>query len=73
MKWLIVEDALRDRTGHWAEYIQTFQKGLTELGDEVTILADRDAEYFIVKGLKARPVLPESIWHRMSDGSSAWR
>ena len=73
MKWLIVEDALRDRTGHWAEYIQTFQKGLTELGDEVTILADRDAKSFIVEGLKAKPVLPESIWHRMSDGSSAWR
>ena len=33
MKWLIVEDALRDRKGHWLEYVSTFVRGLTALGD----------------------------------------
>jgi hypothetical protein len=37
MKWLIVEDALRDRTGHWLEYVSTFVRGLTALGDEVVV------------------------------------
>jgi hypothetical protein len=38
MKWLIVEDALRDRKGHWLEYVSTFVRGLKELGDEVVVL-----------------------------------
>jgi glycosyltransferase involved in cell wall biosynthesis len=71
MRWLIVEDALRDRKGHWFEYLSTFDRGLRELGDEVTILADHHAEPFILESLQAKPVLPDSIWHRMSDGASA--
>jgi hypothetical protein len=71
MKWLIVEDALRDRKGHWLEYISTFVRGLRALGDEVTVLCDRKAERFILEQMGARPVLPESIWHRMGDGAGA--
>jgi glycosyltransferase involved in cell wall biosynthesis len=71
MKWLIVEDALRDRRGHWLEYVSTFVRGLTALGDEVVVLCDREAEGFILEQTGARPVLPESIWHRMSDGAGA--
>jgi glycosyltransferase involved in cell wall biosynthesis len=73
MKWLIVEDALRDRKGHWLEYVSTFLRGLTALGDEVEVLCDRKAEGFIVKQTGARPVLPESIWHKMGDGAGALR
>ncbi len=69
MRWLIVEDALRDRKGHWFEYLSTFDRGLRALGDQVTILADRHAEPFILESLNAKPVLPDSIWHRMSDGA----
>jgi hypothetical protein len=69
MKWLIVEDALSDRKGHWLEYVSTFVQGLKELGDEVTVLCDRMAEGFILEQTGARPVLPESIWHRMGDGA----
>jgi glycosyltransferase involved in cell wall biosynthesis len=69
MRWLIVEDALRDRKGHWAEYIGTFLRGLEKQGDEVVILCDRKAEEFIPKNLKAHALLPESIWHRMGDGA----
>jgi hypothetical protein len=71
MKWLIVEDALRDRKGHWLEYVSTFVHGLKDLGDEVIVLCDRKAEGFILEQTGARPVLPESIWHRMGDGAGA--
>ena len=73
MKWLIVEDALRDRRGHWVEYVSTFVSGLKELGDAVMVLCDRKAEAFIMEQTGARPVLPESIWHRMGDGAGALR
>ncbi len=70
LQWLIVEDALRDQKGHWFGYITTFRRGLQALGDEVTILADREAQPFILEHLKAIPILPHSIWHRMSDGAN---
>ncbi len=70
MKWLIAEDALRDRKGHWFEYIQTFVQGLSELNDEVTVWSDRKAEPFVTDELESVPLLPESIWHRMSDDAS---
>jgi glycosyltransferase involved in cell wall biosynthesis len=73
MKWLIVEDALRDRKGHWLEYVLTFVHGLKGLGDDVTVLCDRKAEAFIMEQTGARPVLPESIWHRMGDGAGPLR
>ena len=73
MRILIVEDALRDRKGHWLEYVSTFVHGLKGLGDEVTVLCDRKAEAFIMDQTGARPVLPESIWHRMGDGAGPLR
>lgn len=36
-------------------------------GDEVQVLCDRKAEGFILEQTGARPVLPESIWHRTSE------
>ena len=71
MNWLIVEDALRDRKGHWLEYVSTFVRGLTALGDEVVVLCDRKAQGFVMEQTGALPVLPESIWHRMGDGAGA--
>jgi glycosyltransferase involved in cell wall biosynthesis/lysophospholipase L1-like esterase len=73
MKWLIVEDALRDRWGHWYEYLSTFKRGLRGIGVDVTFFCDRKAESFILSEFDARPVLPESIWHRMSDGAGPLR
>ena len=71
MKWLIVEDALRDRKGHWLEYVSTFVRELRVLGDEVVVLCDWKAQGFVMEQTGARPVLPESIWHRMGDGAGA--
>ena len=47
MNWLIVEDALRDRKGHWLEYISTFVRGLTVLR-RVLKNAKKDLMSFIV-------------------------
>jgi glycosyltransferase involved in cell wall biosynthesis len=69
MRWLIVEDALRDRTGHWLEWVTTFHQGFRDLGDEVTVLADAGVQSDIRESLGAVPILPHSIWHRMSDGA----
>jgi glycosyltransferase involved in cell wall biosynthesis len=73
MRWLIVEDALRDRKGHWFEYLGTFARELRAVGDDVTILADRSAEPFLLQQLPVKPVLPASIWHRMGDDAGALR
>ena len=73
MRWWIFEDALRDRKGHWSEYLQTFRRGLEAEGDEVRIFADRQCEPALAETLGAEPVLPKSIWARMSDGASKWR
>jgi len=69
MHWLIVEDALRDRKGHWFEADTTFYKGFRALGDEVVVLADAAVEADIRDSLAAVPILPPSIWHRAGDGS----
>jgi hypothetical protein len=71
MRWLIVEDALRNREGHLLEYAKTFLWARRALGDNVTILADSQAETFIRNDLEALPLLPPSIWHRMGDKASA--
>ena len=71
MRWLIVEDALRDRKGHWFEYLGTFARELRALDDDATILVDSSAEAFLVEQLQVQPILPASIWHRMGDGSGA--
>ena len=73
LRWWIFEDALRDRRGHWSEYLQTFRRGLEAEGDEVRIFADWECELALAETLGAEPVLPKSIWARMSDGASKWR
>jgi len=69
MRWLIAEDALRDRKGHWFDYLTTFRNGLIEVGDRVEILVDRQATPDVNRRLNANPILPKSIWSRMSDGA----
>src|ERR1700735_1799135 len=73
MRWLIVEDALRNKKGHWFEYLGTFAQELNALGDDVTVLADHSAESFLIEQLHVKPVLPDSIWHRMGDSAGPLR
>jgi glycosyltransferase involved in cell wall biosynthesis len=73
MRWWIVEDALRDRKGHWFEYLRTFQSGLAAESDQVRFFASRECSPEVIAAFGAEPVLPKSIWARMSDGASKWR
>lgn len=73
MNWLIVEDSLKNKQGHWGEYVCTFREGLTQLGDTVQVLCDHQAEPWLVEKFDAMPVLPASIWHRVSDGAPKWK
>jgi len=73
MKWLIVEDSLESRRGHWFEYIEGFCRKLPLLGDDVTLLVSKKAEDFIINSLNANPILPDSAYLKMTDSSSALR
>jgi glycosyltransferase involved in cell wall biosynthesis len=73
LRWWIVEDALRDRQGHWLEYLRTFQRGLAAEGDQVRFFASKECVPEVADVFKAEPVLPKSIWARMSDGAPKWR
>lgn len=67
MRWWIVEDALKNQTGHWREYLGTFRDGLAECGDDAVFFCDSMATSEVVNEFNAHAVLPESIWHRMDD------
>ena len=53
MRWLIIEDSLEGRQGHWFEYLENFCRELPRLGDSVTLLVSRRAEPFILNRLGA--------------------
>jgi hypothetical protein len=42
----------------WFEYVETFARELRALGDQVTVLADRAAEPFLVEQLQCSPSSP---------------
>jgi len=73
MRWLIIEDSLESRSGHWFEYLKGFFRELRELGDDVTLLVSKLAQPFIQKELNAIPCLPESAFLKMSDRAPAWK
>jgi len=73
LRWWIVEDALRDRKGHWSEYLRTFQRGLTAEGDQVRFFASRECTPELADEFAADTSLPKSIWARMSDGAPKLR
>jgi glycosyltransferase involved in cell wall biosynthesis len=73
LRWWIVEDALRDRKGHWVEYLQTFKRGLAAEGDQVCFFASEECVPEVAVLFDAEVVLPRSIWARMSDGAPKWR
>jgi polysaccharide pyruvyl transferase WcaK-like protein/glycosyltransferase involved in cell wall biosynthesis len=72
MRWLIVEDSLENRKGHWFEYLSAFHRELPRLGDAVTWLVCQNAGTEVRSHFGALPVLPESAFRKMSDGAPAW-
>jgi glycosyltransferase involved in cell wall biosynthesis len=73
MRWLIAEDSLQTRKGHWFEYLEGFHSELPRLGDEVALLVSRRAEPFIREQLDGVPLLPESAYLKMGDGARLLR
>ncbi|MDX2110988.1 MAG: glycosyltransferase [Verrucomicrobiota bacterium] len=62
MRYLIVEEALRDGRGHWPTYIGGIAAGLRSRGDSVDILAHRHASADLLRQLHAIPCLRKSCW-----------
>jgi len=68
-----MEDALRDRIGHWYEYQLTFLRGLTKAGDSVRIFSSRDCADDVRSAFHAEPLLQKSIWARVSARAPKWK
>ena len=73
IRWWIIEDALRDRKGHWLEYLQTFQRGLMAEGDKVRFFVSEECTPEVASLFEAEAVLPPSIWACMGDNAPKWR
>ncbi len=73
LRWLIAEDSLEDRNGHWFEYLMGFHRELPRLGDQVTWLVSRRATQEVISSFEALPVLPESAFRKVSDAAPSWR
>jgi glycosyltransferase involved in cell wall biosynthesis len=72
MNWLVFEDSLECRKGHWLEYLDGFARELPELGDKMTLLVSHCAEPSLCARFSALPVLPKSVCLKVSDRSPAW-
>jgi len=70
---LIVEEALKNRRGHWYEYNRNIIEEARFRGIEVTILAHRDVENSIKNELKCKPFFPVTCWDQVYAHPSAWR
>ncbi len=70
MKFLIAEEALIDRKGHWFEYITTISNQFRASGDEVRIAANSNAVEEILTELEADAVFPDSAWSKSENEKS---
>lgn len=66
MRWLIAEDSLESRAGHWFEYLRGFAQELPAIGDEITLLVSSRAEASVRTELNGMAVLPEGIFKQLS-------
>jgi glycosyltransferase involved in cell wall biosynthesis len=62
LSWLIIEDSLKDFHGHFLDFVTTFVRGLTALGDQVTVLCSRGATDVVIEQTGAIPVMPDACW-----------
>lgn len=59
---LIVEEALKDRVGHWYEYNKAIVEEARSRGIEVTLLVHQDIEQDVCEELQATPWFPATSW-----------
>lgn len=72
-KLLIVEEALKNRSGHWYEYNRAIVEEARKRGHEVTLLAHREIESEIREELAAEAFFPVTSWDQVYYHPSAWR
>ena len=70
---LIVEEALKNRSGHWYEYNRAIVEEARKQGIEVTVLAHQEIEGDIQEELGAIPFFPVTNWDQVYYHPSAWR
>ena len=70
---LIVEEALKNRRGHWYEYNRAIILEARRRGIDTTVLAHRDLESDLEKELGARPYFPATSWDHVYYHPSEWR
>lgn len=62
MKILILEEALQSGNGHWPLYIGDIAAAFRESGDQVDVLAHRDADPALLHDLQAIPWFSHNCW-----------
>ncbi|MGB0154247.1 MAG: glycosyltransferase [Verrucomicrobiales bacterium] len=70
---LIVEEALKNRSGHWYEYNRAIVEEARNQGHEVTLLAHTAIESDIRDELDAEPFFPVTSWDQVYYHPKAWR
>ena len=62
---LIVEEALKNRNGHWYEYNKAVTEEARSRGIEVTLLVHQDIERDVCEELQAIPWFPVTSWDQI--------
>ncbi len=71
---LIVEEALRNREGHWFEYNRATKAALQEVGDtDVAILGNITMEPSVASELDAVPHFRFTVWDQIYNQPQAWK
>lgn len=70
---LIVEEALKNRSGHWYEYNRAIVDEARKRGHEVRLLAHKDIESDICEELGATPFFPVTSWDQGYNYPQAWK
>ena len=73
MRLLIVEEALKDRRGHWYEYNRAIVAEARRRGVETTVLAHADLQEDLRRELGAKPFFPVTSWDHVYYHPAAWR
>lgn len=70
---LIVEEALKNYTGHWYEYNRAVVEFNCATGVDVTTIAHKTIEQEIASELNATPLFEQTNWDGIYNYSSRWR
>jgi hypothetical protein len=73
-KLLIVEEALRNREGHWFEYNRATKSAVQQAGDvEVDMLGHESMETDVAAELSAVPHFRYTVWDQIYNQPQAWK